>query len=55
MSKLKDQKILVDVIVTSPPYNMNKGYGIYKDNKEREKYLQWMKDVAEKSLSLIHI
>jgi site-specific DNA-methyltransferase (adenine-specific) len=53
MSKLRDQKILVDVVVTSPPYNMNKEYGIYKDNKEREKYLQWMKNVAEKSYDIL--
>ncbi|MFZ0896387.1 MAG: hypothetical protein WAZ77_17955 [Candidatus Nitrosopolaris sp.] len=34
MNILKEEKISVDVIVTSPPYNINKGYGSYKDNKE---------------------
>ena len=51
-SNLKDQKILVDVIVTSH-YNMKKEYGIYKDNKEGEKYLQSMKNVAEKSYDIL--
>ena len=37
MSRLKDHKILVDVIVTSPPYNINKEYGLYKDNKEKDR------------------
>jgi len=53
MSKLKDHEILIDVIVTSPPYNMNKEYGSYKDNKVRDKYLQWMLKVAEKSYHIL--
>jgi site-specific DNA-methyltransferase (adenine-specific) len=32
---------------------MNKEYRIYKDNKEREKYLQWMRNVAEKSYDIL--
>lgn len=43
----------VDVIVTSPPYNINKKYSKYKDNKEREEYLKWMGDVAKKSLDIL--
>jgi len=53
MSKLKDHEILIDVIVTSPPYNMNKEYGLYKDNKERDKFLQWIQRVAEKSYHIL--
>ena len=30
MEKLKDEGLLVDVIVTSPPYNINKEYGAYR-------------------------
>ena len=50
MSRLKDHKILVDVIVTSPPYNINKEYELYKDNKEKDRYLQ---NVAEKSYHIL--
>lgn len=35
----------VDVIITSPPYNLNIKYGSYKDNKERDDYLDWLNDV----------
>lgn len=49
MHKMKDENILVDAIVTSPPYNMNKEYGEYKDNKEIDKYLEWLQEVAKAS------
>ena len=32
----------VDVIVTSPPYNIGKDYGTYDDNRPRREYLAWM-------------
>ena len=38
MNKLNAQGLRVDVIVTSPPYNINKEYGLYKDDKERNQY-----------------
>lgn len=47
MDKL-DKKSL-DVIVTSPPYNLKKKYSKYKDNKAEEDYVAWMGDVAEHS------
>jgi site-specific DNA-methyltransferase (adenine-specific) len=53
MNEMNDQGILVDVIVTSPPYNANKEYGIYKDNKERGDYLDWLQNVAEASFSIL--
>ncbi|MFZ0510904.1 MAG: site-specific DNA-methyltransferase [Candidatus Nitrosopolaris sp.] len=53
MSKLKEEKISVDVIVTSPPYNIHKDYGSYKDNKERGEYLEWLKAVATASYSIL--
>ncbi len=32
----------VDVVVTSPPYNIGKDYGRYDDSRPREEYLAWM-------------
>ena len=42
-----------DVIVTSPPYNLKKAYGLYNDNKERENYLDWLYDIAKLSYSVL--
>lgn len=36
----------VDVIVTSPPYNIGIGYSSYNDTLPREKYLAWMEEVG---------
>jgi len=36
----------VDVIVTSPPYNIGKPYNSYHDRKPRDQYLDWMESVA---------
>ena len=36
----------VDVVVTSPPYNIGIGYGSYDDALPREKYLAWMEEVG---------
>ncbi len=36
----------VDVIVTSPPYNINLAYNNYKDTRTEENYLQWMEAIA---------
>lgn len=43
----------IDVIVTSPPYNLHKHYSKYKDNKEREDYISWMGIVAKESVRLM--
>jgi site-specific DNA-methyltransferase (adenine-specific) len=55
MDKLgKEQPpLLVDVIVTSPPYNINKEYSYYRDNKEGEEYLNWIYQIAKKSFSIL--
>jgi len=37
----------VDVIVTSPPYNIGVSYKKYQDDLPREQYLNWMEEVAE--------
>ncbi len=36
----------VDVVVTSPPYNIGVDYHRYDDNISREDYLQWLSDWA---------
>lgn len=36
----------VDVVVTSPPYNIGIRYGTYEDKLPREKYLAWMREVG---------
>ena len=36
----------VDVVVTSPPYNIGIGYNSYNDIMPREKYLAWMEEVG---------
>ena len=36
----------VDVIVTSPPYNIGVAYKSYNDRKPREAYLGWLADVG---------
>lgn len=43
----------IDIIVTSPPYNLQKHYSNYKDNREREDYISWMGLVARESLQLV--
>ena len=38
----------IDVIVTSPPYNIGIKYSIYKDKLSEENYLDWLSIVFEK-------
>ncbi|MGH9975952.1 MAG: DNA methyltransferase, partial [Nitrososphaeraceae archaeon] len=52
MEKMKDEGLFVDVIVTSPPYNINKEYGAYRDNKTENDYLDWLQNVAKASRSI---
>jgi site-specific DNA-methyltransferase (adenine-specific) len=40
----------VDVIVTSPPYNIGKPYRSYNDVRPRDEYLDWMETIAKKCL-----
>ena len=39
MSRLLDAS--VDLVVTSPPYNLGISYGKYSDHKDRQSYLAW--------------
>lgn len=44
MKKLRDGS--VDLVVTSPPYNLGTNYGKYKDNLSVDRYLEWCKNWA---------
>jgi site-specific DNA-methyltransferase (adenine-specific) len=49
MQRMREENVLVDVIVTSPPYNIEKDYGSYTDDMSRDEYLDWMEKIAELS------
>ena len=53
MNNLNAENIRIDVIVTSPPYNINKEYSSYRDNKEREEYLNWLYQIAKLSYLIL--
>ncbi|MCC7566215.1 MAG: site-specific DNA-methyltransferase [Methanomicrobiaceae archaeon] len=40
---------VVDIIVTSPPYNIGKDYSQYNDRQPRETYLRWLERIAAES------
>jgi site-specific DNA-methyltransferase (adenine-specific) len=44
MSRLSDE--CVDLVVTSPPYNLGVRYRKYSDTQDRESYLQWCREWA---------
>lgn len=39
----------IDAVITDPPYNVGKNYGIYKDNRTPEEYRAWMQDVVSEA------
>jgi site-specific DNA-methyltransferase (adenine-specific) len=43
----------IDIIVTSPPYNIGKPYREYHDARPREEYLQWLEEVAAESRRIL--
>ncbi|MFW6045193.1 MAG: DNA-methyltransferase [Planctomycetota bacterium] len=43
----------VEVIVTSPPYNIGVNYGEYDDNRPFEEYLDWMKELGEQCARIL--
>ena len=45
MSRMKTGSI--DVVVTSPPYNIGMRYRSYDDRRPRHEYLAWMNEIAE--------
>jgi site-specific DNA-methyltransferase (adenine-specific) len=49
MQELESNSIQVDIIVTSPPYNIGKNYGTYyNNNKPRNEYLDFIDEVGQK-------
>ena len=44
MSRLADES--VDLVVTSPPYNLGISYGHYSDRQDRRSYLGWCREWA---------
>ena len=44
MARLKDET--VDLVVTSPPYNLGVRYGKYSDRQDRQSYLCWCREWA---------
>jgi site-specific DNA-methyltransferase (adenine-specific) len=53
MNRMIVDGLSVDVIVTSPPYNINKKYQSYKDRRERKDYLSWLSDIAKASYKIL--
>jgi site-specific DNA-methyltransferase (adenine-specific) len=53
MKKIIRNGLSVDVIVTSPPYNINKNYRSYVDKKERNEYLSWLSEIARTSYTIL--
>lgn len=53
MRRLTAERGTIDVIVTSPPYNINKEYGTYNDNKERIEFLKWLHEIAKLSFLIL--
>lgn len=51
MEKIKAEYI--DLVITSPPYNIGVKYGKHKDNLPFEEYLDWMEDLAKKTKRIL--
>lgn len=49
-----NKNVKIDIIITSPPYNIKKKYFSYKDNKELKKYISWMGEVSDKSYKILN-
>lgn len=50
---MERQGMSVDVIVTSPPYNIGKPYHTHEDNLPRDQYLEWMETVVRACKSVM--
>jgi site-specific DNA-methyltransferase (adenine-specific) len=53
MESLSSQNTFLDVIVTFPPYNINKEYRTYDDNKKKDDYFAWLEEVGKKIKSVL--
>ncbi len=43
----------VDLVVTSPPYNLDIDYNLYDDSESRQSYLQWIKDWGKEIYNIL--
>lgn len=44
----------VDVVMTSPPYNLGTKYHVYDDSIGREKYLRWIREWGQEVQRVLH-
>jgi site-specific DNA-methyltransferase (adenine-specific) len=51
--KLKTPSNFVDLIITSPPYNLGIDYGVYEDTKTYKDYLNFSKNWLTKCLQIL--
>lgn len=59
----KIEKNTIDLVVTSPPYNVDLGnnkynkspYDLYNDNIDHKKYISWLKEVFDEIYSLLKV
>ncbi len=51
MSRLEDES--VDLVVTSPPYNLGISYGKYFDRQDRQSYLRWCREWTAQILRVL--
>ena len=51
MKQMQDNSI--HLIITSPPYNIGKDYGDYKDNLNYDNYILWLTEVFKESYNKI--
>ena len=49
----KEGRLKIDIIITSPPYNIRKKYSSYHDNKKTDDYLNWLGLVAKRSYMIL--
>lgn len=42
-----EQDASYDVVVTSPPYNLNLSYNLYEDSRSEEDYLAWLVSISK--------
>ena len=54
LEQMKKQSMMVDIIITSPPYNIGKNYNVHNDNMERDVYLKMIGEVAEKCREIMN-
>jgi len=51
MKKLPDES--VDLVITDPPFNIGKDYGVYKDRKNFDEYIEWCKQWLKECIRLL--